>query len=390
MLSLYCERAIEDALKYKRAILKIISPNDVGLTGGHQSGYYLPKEVWHLFTPQKPEKDVNYHHPVTVVWQDGNTTSSNIIWYGKGTRSEYRLTRFGRGFPYLEKDNVGGLLVLIPKTLSEFYAYVLDFDDDIEEIQAALGVELIRNWVAYQEGVAIAETEDICLNRKFRDFVATVQVLPSGVVFSGITRESLINCVHDFAEFTPDEQLVRLVNQEYTLYKMAERKIFEPEVTRLFKDIDDFIETAMHILQRRKVRAGRSLENHVEYLLEQAGIPHEMRPSVDKTEPDIIVPNKLSYDDPEFPINKLFMVAVKTTCKDRWRQVTREAPRIKHKHIITMQKGISTKQLDEMAHLDVSLVVPEKLHREYPKDGRGSLLTVELFLELLKTTYYSQ
>jgi len=389
MQSLFCEKAIEDALKYKKAILKIISPNDVGATGGHQTGYYLPKEVWHLFAPQKPEKGENHHHPVTVVWQDGNTTNSNVIWYGQGTRSEYRLTRFGRNFPYLENDNVGSLLVLIPKTISEFCAYVLDLDEDIEEIQAALGVELIKNWVAYEEGIAIAETEDVCLNRKFRDFVATVKVLPSGAIFSGVTREALLDCVHDFVGFTPDEQLIHLVNQEYSLYKMAERKVFEPEVTRLFRDIDDFLETAMHILQRRKARAGRSLENHVEFLLGQAGIPHEMRPSIDKTEPDIIIPNKLSYDDPEFPENKLFMVAIKTTCKDRWRQVTREAPRVKHKHIITMQKGISTKQLDEMNRLDVSLIVPEKLHGEYPKDGRGSLLTIELFLELLKTTYHS-
>jgi hypothetical protein len=388
MQSLFCEKAIEDALKYKKAILKIISPNDVGVTGGHQSGYYLPKEVWHLFTPQSPQKGINHHHPVDVIWQDGNTTNSNVIWYGQGTRSEYRLTRFGQNFPFLENDNVGSLLVLIPKTLSDFYAYVLDLDEDIEEIQAALGVELIRNWVAYEEGVAIAETEDICLNRKFRGFVATVKVLPSGLVFSGITREALIECVHDFVRFAPDEQLIRLVYQEYTLYKMAERKVFEPEVTRLFRDIDDFIETAMHILQRRKARAGRSLENHVDFLLGQAGIPHEMRPSVDKTEPDIIIPNKLSYDDPEFPESKLFMVAIKTTCKDRWRQVIREAPRVKHKHIITMQKGISTKQLEEMNRSDVSLIVPEKLHREYPKDGRGSLLTIELFLDLLKTTYH--
>jgi len=388
MQSLFCEKAIEDALKYKKAILKIISPNDVGATGGHQSGYYLPKEVWYLFTPQKPEKGENHHHPVNIIWQDGNITNSNVIWYGKNTRSEYRLTRFGRNFPYLENDNVGGLLVLIPKTISEFYAYVLDLDEDIEEIQAALGVELIKNWIAYEEGKAIEETEDVCLNRKFRDFVATVQILPSGAIFSSITREALINCIHDFTRLTPDNQLIHLVDQEYSLYKMAERKIFEPEVTRLFKDIDDFLETAMHILQRRKARAGRALENHVEFLLKQAGIPYEMRPSVDKTEPDIIIPNKLSYDDIQFPENKLFMIAVKTTCKDRWRQVIREAPRIKHKHIITMQKGISTKQLDEMHHSDVSLIVPEKLHREYPKDGRGSLITIDSFLEVLKTTYH--
>jgi type II restriction enzyme len=386
MRSLFCERAIEDALKYKKAILKVISPNDVGATGGHQRGYYLPKEVWHLFTIQEPVKGMNHHHSVQVTWQDGKVTDSNVIWYGKA-KSEYRITKFGRDFPYLDDDNVGNLLVLIPKTLIDFYAYILDNDDDIEEIQSALGVELIKNWVAYQEGVAIEETEDVCLNRKFREFVAGIQELPPGVVFSSTTKEALMDCVNGFLGFSPDDQLIYLIDQEYTLFKMAERKVFQSEVTRLFRDIDDFIETAMSILQSRRVRAGRSLENHVEFLLRQAGIPYEMRRYVDKTEPDIIIPDKLSYDDPDFPENKLFMVAVKMTCKDRWRQVTREAPRIKHKHIITMQKGISGRQLDEMARLDVSLIVPEKLHKEYPREGRDALLTVGTFVKSLKNVY---
>ncbi|HNS61426.1 MAG TPA: type II restriction endonuclease [Anaerolineales bacterium] len=386
MRSLFCERAIEDALKYKKAILKVISPNDVGATGGHQRGYYLPKEVWHLFTTQEPLRGMNHHHSVQVTWQDGKVTDSNVIWYGKA-KSEYRLTKFGRDFPYLDDDNVGNLLVLIPKTLIDFYAYVLDNDDDIEEIQSALGVELIKNWVAYQEGVAIEETEDICLNRKFREFVAGIQEIPPGIVFSSTTKEALIDCVNGFLEFSPDDQLVYLIDQEYTLFKMAERKVFQSEVTRVFRDIDDFIETAMSILQSRRARAGRSLENHVEFLLRQAGIPYEMRRYVDKTEPDIIIPDKLSYDDPYFPENKLFMVALKMTCKDRWRQVTREAPRIKHKHIITMQKGISGRQLDEMARLDVSLIVPEKLHKEYPREGRDALLTVGTFVKSLKNVY---
>jgi len=46
-----CERAIEDATTYGKAVLKFISANDVGLTGGHQYGYYLPLEVWYLFSP---------------------------------------------------------------------------------------------------------------------------------------------------------------------------------------------------------------------------------------------------------------------------------------------------------------------------------------------------
>jgi len=45
MTSPFAERAIAEALRYGKAILKFISPNDVGLTGGHQCGYYLPKAV---------------------------------------------------------------------------------------------------------------------------------------------------------------------------------------------------------------------------------------------------------------------------------------------------------------------------------------------------------
>lgn len=388
MPSPYCERAIDNAQTYKKALLKIISPNDVGLTGSHQRGYYIPIDSWHLFTSQKPEKGVNYHHAVKIVWQDGSATTSNVIWYGQ-KKYEYRITTFGRDFPFLTLDNVGDLLVLIPKSLTEFYGYVLDIDDDIEEIQAALGVEILKSYAIYEEGKSVEETEDVCLNRKFREFASTMVRLPQGVVFSGITRDSVLECVHGFSGLTPDEQLIRLIAEEYNLYRMVERKVFTPEVQQLFKDIDAFLETAMHILQARRSRAGRSLENHVEFLLNEAGIPHQMRPVVDKTEPDIIIPGKIAYEDPAYPASKLFVIALKMTCKDRWRQVTQEAPRIKHKHIVTMQKGISVRQLDEMRLLNVSLIVPEKLHKEYPRDRRELLLTLGNFLDTLKTKYHS-
>src|SRR5204863_5867468 len=94
MSSPACEQAIIDAQKVGRALLKFISPNDVGLTGGHQKGYYLPKAVWKVFTPFPPTKGVNNDHPVEAIWQDGRVTKSTVKWYGTGTRSEYRLTGF--------------------------------------------------------------------------------------------------------------------------------------------------------------------------------------------------------------------------------------------------------------------------------------------------------
>jgi type II restriction enzyme len=385
MKSPICEHAVEDSVKTGTAILKFISPNDVDVTGAHQAGYYLPKAIWHKFTPYPPEKGQNKDHPVEVFWPDGRVTASVVKWYGKGTRSEYRLTRFGRDFPWRTADNLGSLLVLIPKTLTQFVAYVLELDEDIEEIQAALGIEVLDSWVLYEKGLTKYQTEDDCLDAEFRVFAAEIDHFPEVRVFSDATRVAILNCIAGFGKLNSDEKLIRFVREEYELYKMVERKVRQPEVERLFSSIDDFLDTAQKILQARKSRAGRSLENHVEYLLKQAGIPFQMRQVVDGTRPDIIIPSKARYEDASFPTKRLFMIGIKTTCKDRWRQVTKEAPRIKRKHILTLQKGISAKQLEEIHRSRVSLIVPESLHKEYPPEFRPSLLTVQSFIDTLRS-----
>ena len=84
-----CERAIEDAFKHGNALLKFISRNNVGLTGSHECGFYLPKVVHGLFTPNPPEKGLNTKHELKVTWQDGRVTDSVVTWYGTGTRSEW-------------------------------------------------------------------------------------------------------------------------------------------------------------------------------------------------------------------------------------------------------------------------------------------------------------
>jgi EcoRII C terminal len=169
----------------------------------------------------------------------------------------------------------------------------------------------------------------------------------------------------------------------FRLFKLVERQICLPEVRRLFKDIDDFLKTAATLMNRRKSRAGRSFENHIEYLLRQAGIPFEIRPAIDG-EPDVIIPGKAAYDDMAYPSQKLFMLGLKTTCKDRWRQILQEAPRVKFKHLITMQEGISAKQLLDIHRHKVSLVVPRKLHNRFPNVDGVRLLDVEKFFSIVR------
>lgn len=279
--------------------------------------------------------------------------------------------------------------MLIPKTATEFIAYVLDNDADNEEMQAALGVELIGTWGIYREGVAQfegEENEDACIDRRFRSFIETVDKFPKGKVLSETAREVVLDCIRRFSSATIDNKLLRLYREEYKLFKLLERKIFLPEVQgRIYASVDDFTDDAKKITQARMARAGRALENHVEYILTEAGISFEMRREVDGTRPDVILPNKADYDDPHYPVHKLVMIGVKTTCKDRWRQVTKEAPRIPVKHILTLQESITTKQLAQMKQANVTLIVPKALHKKYPKERGGvTILDLESFVASMK------
>jgi hypothetical protein len=385
MPSPLAEKAIEEAQQVGKAILKFVSANDCGLTGSHQAGFYLPKSAWELYAPFAPAKGKLEKSKVRIIWQGGErVTDSVVTWYGQKTRFEYRLTSFGKGFPYLIDDSVGDLLVLIPQDLHNFLAYIIDLPEDIEDIQAALGVEAIGTWVVY-EGAREPPplSPEDCIDRQFRAFAQGLDAFPAGNLFSEKTREALIGCVHDFGKKPSDDRLMDLMKAEYRLFRLVERQICLPEVRRLFKGIDDFLKTAATLMNRRKSRAGRSMKNHVEYLLKDAKIPFDARPQI-HGEPDIVIPGKAAYDDPEFPARKLFAVGVQTTCKDRWRQVTQEARRIEWKHLITLQEGVSARQLTQMNQQKVTLVVPQKLHSRYPQVKGVQLMDMEGFIRTIR------
>jgi len=382
MASPNCEAAIGTATGTGNALLKFVSANDVNATGAHQWGFYLPKEdgVWQMFTRHPPLKDSLEKELVTIAWQlEEYTTESAITWYGKKTRSEYRLTRFGRGFPYLTRDSVGDLLVLIPIAPGRFRAFLVDLEEDIEELQAALGVQIGKSWAIYRNGAPQLETEDDCIERQFREFVLGLHDFPTGRSFSLAAQEAIADCIPSFAAEDLDSCLTKLMECEYRLFRMAERSLCAPEVVRVFRDIDDFLATAATIMNRRKSRAGRSLENHVSALLTRRGIRHVVRPDSVDGRPDIVIPDVEAYLNDQWPTDGIFVVGVKTTCKDRWRQVLNEARRIRHKYILTVQPGISEAQLREMHAARVSLVVPRSLHREYPHNTPIELLTFEDF-----------
>ncbi len=79
----------------------------------------------------------------------------------------------------------------------------------------------------------------------------------------------------------------------------------------------------------------------------------------------------------------LTMLGVKSTCKDRWRQVLAEADRVERKHLLTLEAAISTNQTDEMRSRNLQLVLPRGLHGTYAAAQQAWLLDVSGFTDLV-------
>lgn len=137
---------------------------------------------------------------------------------------------------------------------------------------------------------------------------------------------------------------------------------------------------------RRKSRAGHAFENHLKALLDINQIRYSKGGKTERNnKPDFLFPGLKEYQDPNFSNDMLFMLGVKTSVKDRWRQVLSEADRIKTKHLVTLQPAISENQTDEMAAQNLQLVVPNPLFPTFNSQQQAKLLTVTDFICLISS-----
>ncbi len=213
--------------------------------------------------------------------------------------------------------------------------------------------------------------------------------IPAGWLETFPTGAEIIAKAIELRQFPgsdPDDRLMRRRKCEFEIFRSIEKAIEFPWITKGFATVDEFIARAQTILQRRKARSGRSLELHARHIFIEEGLRENLQfshQSVSESgkKPDFLFPSQLAYQSKDFPTDQLRMLAVKTTCKDRWRQVLNEADRIQTKHLLTLQEGVSEKQFGEMTESNVRLVVPENLINKFPSTVRGHLQTLESFIE---------
>lgn len=382
---------IESVNNCKIAFCKFISANDAGKTGGHQMGYYIPKNSIPLMFEIPGLKGENKRSVVTIKWQNDFETESNFIYYGRGSRNEYRLTRFGKGFPFLTENNVGDLLILCQFNYQYYEGFVLNTDEEIEEFFAAFNLSpSTTNALIDKSNIVSAEYR---LLNCYQKYLATVKaIFPSSFDLSTNSR----NCYNESFRITdsiiksdPDKNLLNWINAEFQLFKVFENDRYKDIIKTPFNNIEELINFSNTILNRRKSRAGKSLEHHLSEIFNRFSLKYETQVVTEgNKKPDFIFPDSVSYKKQPFFSDKLVFLASKTTCKDRWRQILNEADKIEIKHLFTLQQGISENQLTEMYNYKVQLVVPKSNILTFPAKFRDKIFSLSDFLKHVRSKQF--
>ncbi|HIZ33520.1 MAG TPA: type II restriction endonuclease [Candidatus Bacteroides merdigallinarum] len=378
--------AIQSVRQSQAAWCRFITGNDAGTTGSHQAGFYVPKYASTLLFDQPGRKGENKEKTVRIRWQDDFVTESCMKYYGQKTRNEYRITRFGRNFPFLQDDNVGDLLVIAKFSEEDYAGYVLGTDDDIDGFLASfnLSPDEINRLIDVAGSIKPEER----LLQLFEEFTARFSGFPETRQMAAGARECY-NKVGNLSAHTlmtcPDDILLGWIDTEFRLFKYMEEKVYGDLVSRPFGTVDAFVQAANEVLNRRKSRAGKSLEHHLADIFTGNGlIFEEQAVTEDNKKPDFLFPNGECYHNLLFPADDLTVLGAKTTCKDRWRQVLTEADRVEEKFLFTLQQGISRNQLKEMADSHLTLVVPHKYVTSFPPEWRDKLQDLAGFIRLVK------
>jgi len=179
------------------------------------------------------------------------------------------------------------------------------------------------------------------------------------------------------------------MEREEILYRIFENHLLCAQLQKIgqadIKDANPVISTVQSTLQRRRSRAGLALENHMEQIFKEHGITYTRGGVTEgRLKPDFIFPSITHYRDAAFPENALTMLAAKTTCKDRWRQIRNEAKRIPVKHLLTLELGISEHQTREMQTENVQLVLPRGLHEFFMPTQQAWLMNVAGFIQMVQ------
>lgn len=350
------------------------------------SGQTRGRIAWHYFADdQDPQQEQN-----EFTFYDARAKSAE-----RTRRTEWRFYYYG---DFLSRASVGDLLVLARSRAGGFYGLIFeqgsawrraaeqlfgihDFQKTFDNIPRkqldAQRFELLRQQIFSELELDItlpaARNDEELVLRKFN------KVFPSTREMSAFARaQSEVDLSN------PDETLACWLEREEQLFRALENVIISERLAKNFATVDEFIQYSLKVQNRRKSRMGHALQNHLAELFTSSRLQFTSQARTEgNNKPDFIFPGQREYHDPQFNQRLLVMLGVKSTAKDRWRQVLTEADRIPQKHLCTLEAGISTKQTDEMRRQLLTLVIPERLHATYTPAQLADILSLSEFIEMV-------
>lgn len=360
---------------------KFLAPNDTKQTGSHQAGFLISVEAGRHWLA--PVGTGIAERAVTVHWHAMGhdlTTQSRLKYYA--SKREYRITQLGPRFPLREGYLAGSLFLCIPERSPSFHVFLFQDSDAIDDLLAGLllsPADLPKVWTSRR----------VHPDTLIDDFVQSIgPTFPDTETMARVGR-GIANRINPLlGRMRWDDQLLEWVRIEYEVFRAVERRFFLQENATQWADVDCFLATANSMMNRRKARAGRSLEHHVAAVLTRSGIPFTPQaPTENGHVADFLMPSADSYHSASFPPSQLVFLATKTTCKDRWRQILTETTKIPVKHLLTLQQTLSSDQLQQMHHSSVCLVVPQTYHTGYPAVSGAHVWSVDDFVKMLQVRY---
>lgn len=385
------KKAVDLVRKNGGAYCKFLSANDSGENGSHQAGILISNKAMNLFV-SKEEKESSeiVKKTIHIKWPDNSETDCKYTYYH--SKGEGRITSFGKGFKYRSPEMTGSLFIITRNEDETYEAFFLNNGDDIDEFLSDFSISATQDELLRLLDLnTLSVTEDEKLREAIERFISGLKIdFPSTTEMAKAAREienEVKNHIRDIVR-NPDRKILSWTNVEYELFRAIEQNRYQEFLENGFKDIDEFVETAKAVLNRRKSRAGKSLEHHLAEVFDGNGIHYDAQVVTEgNKKPDFIFPSGKAYHDQDYPVDGLISLASKTTCKDRWRQVINEADRLKNgnKYLFTLQQGISENQMKEMEAEKVILVVPKEYISTYPKPVQKSILTLEQFIKLVKS-----
>lgn len=379
-------KAIEAAVACELSFCKFLSANDTGATGGHQSGVLVSVSASRmLFREKLPDKDILKRN-VKITWQGDLVTESTFTYYS--SKRELRITKFGRGFDVINQDRTGALFVLTKQSWDDYSVFILDTEDEIEAFLNTFGISATETNCLFGAGGVQRSTVE---QQAIEKFVLSLQEEFPETEAMSLAARTISDTVYNHVEYlitNPDKKIIEWTNMEYALFRAVEEHRYGDVVKSGFISVEEFVSVANSVLNRRKSRAGKSLEHHLEAIFDANQIVYDSQAVTEgKKKPDFLFPSAVAYHNQTYPLDKLAILAAKTTCKDRWRQILNEANRLKdeNKYLCTLQQGVSPTQMDEMEAEKVILVVPKPYISCYPKDRQNRIWTISKFVEYIKS-----